>query len=126
MQGCAGCALHMFIIITDNMFSMTIFQQMADKCLDQAAFYNLHKGTSWAFRGNGQETYHFNKMLNISALNKEQTMLWVFKEGESFISGSSVKNLPTNAGDVGSIPGWGTHSSILAWEIPWTEKPGGL
>ena len=19
-----------------------------------------------------------------------------------------------------------THSSILAWEIPWTEKPGGL
>ena len=20
----------------------------------------------------------------------------------------------------------GTHSSILAWEIPWTEKPGGL
>ena len=26
---------------------------------------------------------------------------------------------------MGSIPGWGmaTHSSILAWEIPWTEKP---
>ena len=22
--------------------------------------------------------------------------------------------------------GMGTHSSILAWEIPWTEKPGGL
>ena len=20
----------------------------------------------------------------------------------------------------------GTHSSILAWEIPWTEKPGSL
>ena len=20
----------------------------------------------------------------------------------------------------------GTHSSILAWEIPWTEEPGGL
>ena len=34
----------------------------------------------------------------------------------------------------GSIPGLGrspeeemaTYSSILAWEIPWTEKPGGL
>ena len=34
----------------------------------------------------------------------------------------------------GSIPGWGrcpggghaTHSSILAWRIPWTEEPGGL
>ena len=22
--------------------------------------------------------------------------------------------------------GWATYSSILAWEIPWTEKPGGL
>ena len=49
-----------------------------------------------------------------------------------------VKNLPVNAGDVGdacSIPGSGrspggghgaTHSSIHAWRIPWTEKPGGL
>ena len=47
-----------------------------------------------------------------------------------------VKNLPANAGDVkdvGSLPGLGrspgggmaTHSYILAWEIPWTEKPGG-
>ena len=126
MQGCAGCALHMFIIITDNMFSMIIFQQMADKHLEQAAFYNLHKGTSWAFRGNGQETYHFNKMLNISALNKVQAMLWVFKEDESFLGGSSVNYLPINTGDVGSIPGWGTPSSILAWKIPWTEKPGGL
>ena len=22
--------------------------------------------------------------------------------------------------------GMTTHSSVLAWEIPWTEKPGGL
>ena len=37
-------------------------------------------------------------------------------------------------GDEGSIPRLGrslekemaTHSNILAWEIPWTEKPGGL
>jgi len=30
---------------------------------------------------------------------------------------------------VGKIPlerEMATHSSILAWEIPWTEKPGGL
>ena len=41
---------------------------------------------------------------------------------------------PANAGDMGSIPGSGKspgkemapHSSILAWEIPWTEEPGGL
>ena len=45
------------------------------------------------------------------------------------------KNLPANARDikdVGSSLGWdlleegtGTHSSILAWRIPWTEEPGG-
>ena len=48
-----------------------------------------------------------------------------------------VKNPPAKAGDVrdtGSIPGSGrsleedmaTHSSILAWRIPWTEEPGRL
>ena len=52
----------------------------------------------------------------------------------SFPGGSVVNNLPANAGDAGLIPGLGrspgkkmaTHSSILAWEIPWTEEPGGL
>ena len=49
----------------------------------------------------------------------------------------TVKNPPANAGDtgdVGSIPELGrslgeemaAHSGILAWEIPWTELPGGL
>ena len=48
-----------------------------------------------------------------------------------------VKNWPANLGnkrDVGLIPGsrrspaegMVTHSSILAWRIPWTEEPGGL
>ena len=47
------------------------------------------------------------------------------------------KKLPTSTGyvrDVGSIlelerspeEGVATHSSILAWRIPWTEEPGGL
>ena len=49
--------------------------------------------------------------------------------------GSVVKNIPAKAEEVGSIPGSGrapgerkmaTHSSILVWEIPWTEEPGGL
>ena len=52
----------------------------------------------------------------------------------SFPGGSVVKNPPANAGDVGSIPGqedpleeeMATHSSTLAWEIPWTEEPGRL
>ena len=51
-----------------------------------------------------------------------------------FPGGSMVKNLPDNAGDAGLILGSeispgeenGNHSNILAWEIPWTEEPGGL
>ena len=48
---------------------------------------------------------------------------------------SSVsKESACNEGDLSSIPGWedplekemATHSSILAWKIPWTEEPGGL
>ena len=39
-----------------------------------------------------------------------------------------------DVGDTSSIPNWedplekemATHSSILAWRIPWTEEPGGL
>ena len=48
--------------------------------------------------------------------------------------GSDGKESACNAGDPGSIPVWegplekemATHSSILAWKIPWTEEPGGL
>ena len=51
-----------------------------------------------------------------------------------FPGGSEVKASACNAGDLGSIPGSGsslekemaTHSSILAWRIPWMEEPGGL
>ena len=47
---------------------------------------------------------------------------------------TSTKSSTFNARDLGSIPGLGrslekgmaTHSSILAWRIPWTEEPGGL
>ena len=50
-----------------------------------------------------------------------------------------VKNLPANAGDIRDSLGVrslghedpleenvATHSSILAWRIPWTEEPGQL
>jgi len=56
---------------------------------------------------------------------------------KGFPGGSVVKIPPAGAGeagDMGSIPGWedpmekemATHSIIYAWEIPWTEAPGGL
>ena len=51
-----------------------------------------------------------------------------------FPSGSDGKASACHAGDLGLIPGWedplekeiATHSSNLAWKIPWTEEPGGL
>ena len=44
------------------------------------------------------------------------------------------KESPGNAGDTGLIlgledrleKGMATHSSLLAWRIPWSEEPGGL
>ena len=51
-----------------------------------------------------------------------------------FPGGSVVKNLPAVQETWVQSLGWedplekemATHSSILAWEIPWTEEPGGL
>ena len=51
-----------------------------------------------------------------------------------FPGGSDGKASVYNVGDPSSIPGredppekeMATHSSILAWRIPWTEEPGRL
>ena len=53
---------------------------------------------------------------------------------KGFPGGSDSKECACNAGDPGSIPGSedpvekeiATHTSILAWRIPWTEKSGVL
>ena len=67
------------------------------------------------------------KRLSSSSIHKDESIT-------GFPGGSVVKNLPVHAREVGLIPGSGrspgegngNHSSILAWKIPWTEKPGGL
>ena len=51
-----------------------------------------------------------------------------------FPGGSDGKESACNAGDLGLILGLGrspgkrnaTHSSVLAWKIPWINEPGGL
>ena len=51
-----------------------------------------------------------------------------------FPGGSDGKESACNVGDLGSVPGLrgspggghATHSSIIAWRIPWTEEPGRL
>ena len=44
-----------------------------------------------------------------------------------------IKNSPADERDILSLgqegpleEGMATHSSILAWRVPWTEEPGGL
>ena len=52
----------------------------------------------------------------------------------TFPGGSNCKESTCNVGDPDFIlgqkdpleKGMATHSSILAWRIPWTEEPGGL
>ena len=57
--------------------------------------------------------------------------------GLVFSDGSVVKNPPASTEDerdMGFIPDWenpleeemANHSTIIAWEIPWTEEPVGL
>ena len=61
-------------------------------------------------------------------------MLFALAARGGFVGSSTVKKPPANAGDTGLIPGLGdplekemaTHTSILAWKIPWTEEPGRL
>ena len=54
-----------------------------------------------------------------------------------FLSGTVVKNLPVDEGDARNAvqspcqedpleQEMATHSSILAWEVPWTEWPARL
>ena len=51
-----------------------------------------------------------------------------------FPGGSDSKESACNAGELVQSRGWegplekgmATHSSIVAWKIPWTEEPGGL
>ena len=64
-------------------------------------------------------------IISITYLYKE--LPWWFRGKESTCTAGDMEN-------IGFIPGWGrspeermaTHSSIPAWEIPWTEEPGEL
>ena len=56
------------------------------------------------------------------------------KLGSHFLVAQMVKNLPAMLETQVQSLDWedppekemATHSSILAWRIPWTEEPGGL
>ena len=72
--------------------------------------------------------HQWKKVLTKSPYDSAHTIKW------GFPSGSDSKESACDAGDLGSIPGQEdplekgmvTHSSILAWRIPWTEESGRL
>ena len=57
-----------------------------------------------------------------------------FAVSKGFPGGSDSREFSCSSGDLDSVYGLGgslekgmaPHSSILAWEIPWTEESGGL
>ena len=77
------------------------------------------------------ETLWWQKRLGPGSLSEVWGLLKASSGLPWWLSG---KESACNAGDLGLIPGSGrspgegmaTHSSILAWRIPWTEEPGGL
>ena len=109
---------------------------------EDSFFFPLEKSNFFSQRANKFFLYCFKQThFSIVIRNTEiylalfQTFLFYpIKIHLGFLGGSAVKEFTCNEGDAGLIPGLGrspgrenaTHSSILAWEIPWTEEPGGL
>ena len=70
----------------------------------------------------------------MNAAFKPASLLGLFHPSLGFPGGAVVKSLPakqeTRVQSLGQEDplekAMATHSSILAWEIPWTEEPGGL
>ena len=71
--------------------------------------------------------FQYGKVDELDFQKKDAEIILIFVGS----GGSVIKNPPANAGDPGSIP-WlersseGNGNPLLAWEIPWTEEPGGL
>ena len=111
-----------------KMVTITLYarQQKRHRCIEQS-FGLCGRGRGWDDLGE----WHWN-MYNIIYETSHQSRF----DARYWMLGAGVlgKEFACNAGDLGSIPGWedplekgmGTHSSILAWRIPWTEEPGGL
>ena len=94
----------------------------------------------WLIQLNSPSTNHFSfwKYFGNSPLSSQNEVpkpkFLPFPFPMDFPHSSVGKESACSAGDLGSIQDWedllekemATHSSILSWEIPWTEEPSGL
>ena len=72
--------------------------------------------------------------MRVQGMTKGRGILTDFRPIMPSLGAQMVKNLPAIQETWVQSPGWddplekgmATHSSILAWRIPWTEEPGGL
>ena len=103
-----------------------------------ASFFPLHESTQVSFLSSGVRNWGTSFITDCLCSFVHSLILSPpFNTNEASQLALMAKNPPASAGDVrdvGSIPGSGrsleegmaTHTSILAWRIPWTEKPSGL
>ena len=71
---------------------------------------------------------------SLGQINKIEDFFWLPITDDGFPGGSNVKHLPAMRETWVRSLGWedpeekemATHSSILAWKLPWMEKPGRL
>ena len=72
--------------------------------------------------------------MRVKGITKGRGIFTDFRAIMPSLGAQMVKNLPAVQETWVQSPGWddplekgmATHSSILAWRIPWTEEPGGL
>ena len=119
---------------------------LVSECLNKMQYIHIMKYNSGRRNHTIDKTQHLNPQrqswVKEAGLKKFHTV-WLclygtFKDQtivmDGLLSGSVVKNLPamqeTQVQSLGQEDlleeGTATHSSVLAWRIPWTEEPGGL
>ena len=80
---------------------------------------------SWPFPPHGC----VSQQVSWELLRLSRVLLWSFFSGDSVVK-NLLAMLKTGVWSLGQEDplekGMATHSSILAWEIPWTEESGGL
>ena len=98
----------------------------------------MNLGETRLFTSEISISYMFKALIEYLAITRnslnEFSFLISHNNRLSFASGSAVKNPPARQEMQVQSLGWedplgegmATHSSILAWRMPWTEESGGL